>query len=241
MKKKVIYSVLSVMIAVLCYGNQHNETQFALSVSLYQQSKYEQAYTVLQAIDPKNYMVWYNLGNCAYKKGDLQEALAYFRCARLALRGSGSNRTNYNIEVVEKKLGKNLQKLFINKISYLFDQMPLLIVQLIFLLAWCLLFFFIKNRNHGKKYRSLFFVATLFIALVSGIALGFKYYSINQRRGIVMKPQVTLFAGPDEQYHALNSLDQASHVIINDQRDNWFKVMSESGSGWVMQDSIMVV
>lgn len=241
MKKNIIYTVLSLMIATLCWGSQEQETQFARAHVLYQQGNYKEASAILETINPKSYTVWFNLGICAYKQDQLALSLAYLRCARLASMDKRKDRIENAINFVEKKLGKPSQKLFIDKISALFDCMPLLIVQLIFILAWFLLFFFIKNRKHGKKYRSLFFVMTLFVAVASGIALGFKYHSIKQHRGIVMKPHVTLFAGPDEQYHVLATLDQASQLIIKDQRNDWFKVMSEHGSGWVMQDSIVVI
>lgn len=211
------------------------------AVLLYKQKQFEQAYTTLNEINPKSATVWYNMGNCAYKKDEHDYALACWRCAHANAQGSLKNFIEYNIAVAQTKLNKKSEESFLEKILVLYRSIPLIIFQLIFLISWFLLLAFIKKNKHGTKYRSLFFGLLLCVTIITGIGLVFKYRTINQRRGIVMKHTVSLFAGPDEQYHVLGSLNVASEVIVHEQRPSWCKVSTGHGSGWVVQDSIVVL
>lgn len=218
----------------------HATPKFEQAINLYNHKQFDQAYVAFMDIQSKCSAVWYNVGNCAYKKNEYDHALACWRCAHALAPDSFKDAIEYNIDVVEEKLNKNKEESFLTKIFMIYRSIPLILFQLIFLLSWFLLLLFIKKYNHGTKYTSLFGLL-LFVTMISGIALGFKYHNINQRRGIVMKQHVSLFAGPNEQYHVLGTLDGISEVIVYEQRPPWCKVSTEHGSGWVAQDSIVVV
>lgn len=238
MKHWMIFISCMLNVVILCADIASVE-KFRAATALYNQKQFDQAYVLLQEINPKSEAVWYNMGNCAYKKNDYEHALSCWRCA-----GSNASRLEnvyYNIDVVEKKLNRTKQESFWNKMYNFYYSMPLIIFQFFFLLPWFLLLLFIKKYKHGTKYRSLFFGVLLFVTMISGIALGFKYHIIKQRKGIVMKPQVSLYAGPDEQFHVLGCLEGASEVIVHEQRPSWCKISTEHGSGWVVRDSIVVV
>ena len=233
---------MSLLLCLITSAISYATTQkFERAATLYNQKQFDQAYTVLQDMKPKSSTVWYNMGNCAYKKNELDHAIACWRCAHATAYPAARDTIEYNIDVVEKKLNKNTQESFLKKIFDFYRSIALIIFQLFFLVSWFSLLLFIKKYKHGTKYRSLLLGLLLFVTMVSGIALGFKYHTINQHRGIVMRHNVSLFAGPDEQYHVLGSLDGVSEVVVHEQRPSWCKVSTEQGSGWVVQDSIVVV
>ena len=168
----------------------HATPKFEQAVNLYQQKQFDQAYVTFMDIQPKNYAVWYNMGNCAYKKNELDHALACWRCADAFACPQLEKNIKYNIDVVEEKLNKHKEESFLAKIFIFYRSIPLILYQLFFLVSWFLLLLFIKKYNHGTKYTSSLFGLLLFVTVISGLALGFKYHSINQRRGIVMKHHV---------------------------------------------------
>lgn len=215
--------------------------KFEMAATHYNQQQFDQAYTILKDLNPKNAPVLYNMGNCAYKKNEFDHALIWWRCAHATASAALKNTIEHNIGIVEKKLNKSAQKSSLKNILAFYRSIALIIFQLFFLISWFSLLLFIKKYKHGTKYTASFFALLLFVSILSGIALGFKYHILNQRRGIVMKHNVSLFAGPDEQYHVLGSLDSTSEVIVLEQRPSWYKVSTEQGSGWVARDSIVVL
>jgi hypothetical protein len=214
--------------------------KFEIAANLYKQGQFEQAYAILHAVDPKSSTVWYNMGNCAYKNNELYRARTCWLCAEVRAVGDVRQYTEYNLHVVEKKLNIDRKETFFKKIQNFYRSIDLMIIQIIFLIFWFSLLFFIKKYKHGTKYRSLFLGLLLFLVILGSAGLGLKYHSINQRRGIIMKQHVSLFAGPDEQFHILGSLEGGSEVIVHEQRPSWFKISTDQISGWVMQDSIVV-
>ena len=240
MKRYIIF-LLCVFATNIIHGDSAIPDQLRSAAALYEQKEYDQASVLLRDIHPKNSVIWYNMGNCAYKKNEYEYALSYWRCAYASASSDVKKHIAYNIDVVEQKMGRSNQTSFVKNIYDAYRSIPLIIFQLFFLLPWFLLLLFIKRYKHGTKYKSLFFVSLLFMTIVSGVVLGFKYHIIKQRRGIVMKHQVSLFAGPDEQYHILGFLDGASEVVVHEQRPSWYKISYKQGSGWLMQDSIVVV
>lgn len=210
---------------------------FAQANKLYQQKDFQKAYELYQAIATKDQAVWYNMGNCSYHLGNTQDALA---CWRLAKQYDGADTEEdlaYNIAAVEQEIGvQERQRL----VFIVIQAIPLLVLQLLFLCFWFLLFFFIKKCNRGKKYRSLLIAWIFLMCTIFGVSLKVKYEE-QQFKGIVMNPNTQLFAGPNEQYHVLESIPQAQAVEIIETREQWYKVKYKNKVGWIMRNAIAVV
>ena len=79
---------LGIVIAgILCTGlNLHsvtNQEHFLAGNQLYQQAQFQAASTEYQAINPKNSVVWYNLGNSAYHLDQYLDASLFWKRAQL--------------------------------------------------------------------------------------------------------------------------------------------------------------
>lgn len=238
---KIILFLLCAVIARVDYADSARAAHLTKARDLYAQKDYDTAYAILNSMHPKSAAIWYDLGNCAYKRNEHERALAYWRCAHEFASNNLKENILYNVDMIEKKMNRVDQASFFKRFCDAFGSIPLIVLQLLFLFPWFLLLLFIKRYKRGTRYRSLFFVLLLFMTILSGIALGFKYHIIKQRRGIIMKPHVPLFAGPDEQYYRISSLECATQVLVHEQRPLWCKISGEKNSGWVMQDSIVVV
>jgi hypothetical protein len=60
-----------------------NQEHFLSGNQLYQQAQFQAALTAYQAINPKNSVVWYNLGNCAYHLEQYLDASLFWKRAQL--------------------------------------------------------------------------------------------------------------------------------------------------------------
>jgi uncharacterized protein YgiM (DUF1202 family) len=162
-------------------------------------------------------------------------------CAQLAGDSFVSSYAAHNQRIVAIKTAKKNAEPEIGFFSACLRSIGLFWLQIFFLIAWFLLLFFIKKYKHGTKYKSLWLGLSLCLTIVTGVILGLKYHSNSQRRGIIMKQAVSLFAGPDEQYHVVGALEKGAQVFVHEQRSSWCKVSHATGSGWLAHDAIVVV
>lgn len=240
-KKNYFFYVLLLAICVMPAVAQTAQEVFLQANQLYDEKQFESACAAYQSLDPKDCSILYNMGNCYYKLGDHAQAIAHWHQAEKRAQDSLLSHIRSNIVVSLDVAGiPNAQRNSVLAFRLMGD-IALIWFQLLFLFLLFALFFFIKNNNHGKKYRMFFGTLLLIATVSSGIILVIKYKSLKQRRGIVMKSNVSLLSGPDEQYHVLASLPAASCVDVIQERDSWCKVRNNSVIGWIVKDSLTVV
>jgi uncharacterized protein YgiM (DUF1202 family) len=242
MKIKLIAVVLSLFL--FSESQCKDQESFLQANKAYEQKEYQQAFDLYASMANKGVSAWYNMGNSAYKLGNYAQAMACWHCAQRGATAAEIDSINANVEVVQQKMGiekttNSNSKLFnfINKTLSLFS---LLFLQLLFLLSWFLLFYFIKKNNHGTKYRTLMLVLLLTFNVFFIFALILKHNDL-QHKGVVMKENTSLFAGPNEQFHVLGTLPIASKVAIVESQNKWCKIKHSQGCGWILSDSIAVL
>jgi len=232
-------TILVFSISPLCaYEAQEN---FLRANKHYDEKEFSDAYTLYQSMEQKDAAVLYNMGNCSYKLGNSVDALACWHRAHKKAPADLMQSISFNIAVAEEKLGVNNETGLKKMLAKLLAHRSLFGLQILFLFLWFALFFFIKKYNRGTKYRMFFLIFLLSCTISSGAFLILKYHSVTQHKGIVMKSDVSIFAGPDEQYHSLATMQQAEYVLVADQRDQWYKIKYKNITGWVMKDALAVV
>lgn len=212
----------------------------------YECKDFKQAHELYAAIGNKSAATWYNMGNCCFQLGNYVDAVACWHHAQRGASGAVVEDIAYNIDIAEQKLGleKQDQSIWTRISMHLKKRMngfSLLMLQILFLLTWFALFFFIKKRKRGKKYRSLIIGILLMINVFFVLGLTLKYYDALQQKGVVMKQQNQIFAGPNEQYHVVGTLPIASCVKIIEQRGSWCKIKYSQDAGWVKSETLTIV
>lgn len=233
-----------ILLLVTCSTSLRAQTAqeiFLQANQLYDEKQFEAACAAYQSVEPKDSSILYNIGNCYYKLGDHAQAIAHWHQAQKQAQDSLLSYIRSNIEVSQDVAGISHAQRNSTQVFRLMSDISLIWFQLLFLFLLFAFFFFIKNNNHGKKYRMFFAILLLIATVSSGIILVIKYQSLKQRRGIVMKSNVSILAGPDEQYHILASVPQAACVEVIQERDSWCKVRNHTVTGWIVKDSLTVV
>jgi len=219
------------------------EQVFAQANALYGKKEYDRALELYQSMEPKSSVVWFNMGNCMYKKRDYEQAYIFWLCAQDHADEALSADINYNIAAIEKKLDEINQendsaKDFLSKYGSLFS---LFILQILFLSAWfTLIFYFIKMSKHGRKYKPVLGCLMVTTVILAGL-LVIQYQSRLNRPAIVTHKDVAFFAGPHTQYHQLGTLKKSSRVRVKQTTEGWAKVVHKNKVGWVAADSIAIV
>lgn len=85
-KSRDVVGIISATCLLFFYLNLHsvtNQEHFLAGNQLYQQAQFQAALVEYQAINPKNSVVWYNLGNSAYHLEQYLDASLFWKRAQL--------------------------------------------------------------------------------------------------------------------------------------------------------------
>jgi hypothetical protein len=187
---------------------------------------------------------WYALGLQAYKNADYAQACCLWQRA-CAVGGSASVREKcaHNCSCAYKKLGLEEPTIFWwQRMSDMCARLPLLFLQILFLLALYSALLFAYRGRRQRITRAL--SATLFtcVVVISGLLLLNRYISDARVLGVVVQDQQLLYAGPGSDYPERGFLACGQTVELCSFRGEWYKVRSSAREiGWMPRAALMSV
>lgn len=202
----------------------------------YQAGDLSHAIQFYKKIEHKGPGVWANLGNCYAAKGEEQQA---FICWRRAQKTAP-----YDLWVqleaqckamLESKKGEGeLGQLMLPRWWYYF--FPTLLIQILFLLCWYALFFFLLSRSKWR-YRPYLIGPLIIVLCLFGFLLYMQYRHNKFEKGIVLK-ETSLKAGPQEKFDDIGLIRSLDSVQIHKQNKGWCKVCCENKNGWIPSEAV---
>jgi len=241
MKKYTILFILAFMHNVLCAQMSPHE-QFLRAQQQCSAGDYAGAFAVYKDLSTKSAATWCGMGNCNYQLGNHAQALACWRKAQLTANRAEFADVAYNIQLLETQGVSHEQPRALrwyHKLGWLRALLPFIVWQLLFLSCWLALVLGGARFYRTKRYIGLTLLALLLG--ISGLVLASTYAVRKQGTAIVLQPQVTMFAGPDEHYHALAELREGDEVIVEQREGLWYKVQGEKAVGWILRDVVEVI
>lgn len=228
---------------------QKDQEIFMQANSYYKQSDYQKAYDLYRQISNKNFAVNYNLGNSAYKLDKLGYALLYWRRAQKDCSIWNQQELLDNIYLLKQKLAIfDSDKFYKNNLFFckyksllisFFKYIPIIYLQLIFLLLWFFLFLYIRRLYRAKR-KFLIFILFLLIT-ISGVLLILRYNLEHKKYGIVVQQKTELLSGPGKNFAQLSVLPQASEFIIYKESDGYYKIKFLKSIGWVNRKDVEAI
>lgn len=219
-----------------------SEELFLRGNALYKERQFEQAFSSYEKISNKGPAVWYALGSCSYHLGNYKQALSFLTVAERGASWKLLKAIDYTKQDVAENLSEQEKKeasygslTFIQKLVAPISLLAFQILFLIFLVFGVLFIIFFK-----KKWR-LLMVLYGSALLIIGLCMAIKYSTMIHQMGIIQETVVALYAGPDENYHTVGQLNQATTVIIYEIKNSWCKVQCEQLVGWVQCAALMII
>ncbi len=231
--------ILLLASSIIFAGSQ--EEIFLRANKLYKEQNYKQALELYQSMNAKGTAVWENIGSCFYALGEYTHALIAFKRAEKSVLSAHCLAIHKKIDVVQDALDQSVKQnwwnYFYNYIRCVTSGISLLFIQLLFLLVWFSFCLSVYYRALNKKYifLSLIFGSSV---IIIGLIMIIQYKKHFTLIGIVVPQTITLFTGPDDNFHQLGTLNTAQEVVIQDERPNWYKINYNQLTGWVHADAI---
>jgi len=221
---------------------------------LYRNKQFEQALEAYKKIEDPSAYVDYNIGNCAYQLEQYGSALLHWR--RAEKRWGMFNRAELleNIDLLKEKLRekygyfygkKSKMPRFIINLKNFFNSfvrsIPLFYLQIIFLIFWTFLFFFLRSLY--KKKRKYLILTLFFIVAFFGFILALRYGIDSRIYGVVVKEKASLLSGSGEKFNTLMEIPEAAEVVIKKESGDYckVKVLQHGQMGWIERSEIELI
>lgn len=231
----------------LCYAGDIKSSFYAAN-SLYEQGDFDNAirqYNSVLESGSESGNIYYNLGNCYFKKGELGRALLNYEKARRLIPLDKDLESNYEYACSLIKGGGAApgRSLFVRIFNDLFEKFTidgltvllsaLYMLILIGVLAGLFLAPFKKHALILVAFSGLFFIAA-FAGLTGKIAL-------LDKEAIVIAGQADARFEPMDKATAYFTLYEGMKAELITSKDNWRKVKRQDNkSGWVENNAIVI-
>jgi tetratricopeptide (TPR) repeat protein len=225
---------------LVCYANDIN-SRFYSANSYYEQANYDEAIKQYNRILESGWEsgnLYYNLGNCYFKKGELGRAILNYEKALRVIpldRDLGSN-YEYARSLIKSGTATSKKSLPLGVLSNLFEKFTidgltiLLSVCFILILVNILISFFFGVF----KKQALILTALLGLFFVVGFVGLQGKISLLSKEAIVIVEQAGAKFEPMDKATTYFTLSEGMKVEIIAAQDNWYKVKRQDNkSGWV--------
>ena len=249
---KKSYSFLFVFLTIVLTGFSNTDQQalFDAANSAFQNKKYDEAiqqYETILTNGSVSKEVYFNLGNCFYKKNKLGKAILNYERA-LLLKPNDAD-ILHNLELAKSqrvdeiealpdfflaRWWKNIYQLLSSGV-WSFLGILILWIGVGGLILWLLG----KTRERRKRG----FAYGLGLVLLSLLPFALSYSSYNNskysKNAIILNNQISLKSGADEASTEILKINEGTKVNIQEKVSNWYKVRLENGEvGWLL-DSVL--
>ncbi|OGL39707.1 MAG: hypothetical protein A3C43_05280 [Candidatus Schekmanbacteria bacterium RIFCSPHIGHO2_02_FULL_38_11] len=252
MKVFVLFFLFSIMLISLpVFSSDEPSNIFLEANQAYNKGDYDGAISLYEKLlnsGIRNGLLYYNLGNCYFRKGETGRAIFNYKNGKLYsprdedltanlnyARQNIKDRTEIKDPEIRRRIffwyySLNLKELF----------MIFLVFNGIFWISAIL-----KIFKPLPLLRAVFFVS-LFIMLSSGISAATKFYVMeNLKDGVVLAEEVSVRSGNSSNDTILFKLHEGTEIEILDESDGWLKIKLPHGSkdmrGWVEKGFVGIV
>jgi tetratricopeptide (TPR) repeat protein len=228
--------------------NNHETSAFNRANVYYEQANYDEAIKQYNSILEGGWEsgnLYYNLGNCYFKKGELGRAILNYEKARRLMPLDKDLESNYEYacSLIEGQAVAYKKSLPVRVLSNLFekftvDGLTILLSALYMLILMSILIsLFFKSL---KKHALLFsvFMGLFFIVGIAG--LKGKISLLNKEAIVIAKAADAKFE-PMDKATTYFTLYKGMKVEIISSKENWYKVRRQDNkNGWVENDTLIV-
>ncbi|MCM8781034.1 MAG: tetratricopeptide repeat protein, partial [Candidatus Omnitrophica bacterium] len=230
-----------------CYADDIRSV-FFMGNYFYEQANYDEAikqYNRILESGLESGNLYYNLGNCYFKKGQLGRAILNYEKARRIMPGDLDLDSNYKyaLSLIKGPTIYPKRILFLRLLDNLFERFSidgltaLLSAVYLSVLVILLVGVFFKP---SKKY-ALAFAVILGILFVVGLAYLQKKISCLNREGIIIEEVADVKFEPKDSATTYFSLYEGMKVVIVSFQDDWCKVRRQDNkSGWVRTGALAI-
>tara|TARA_B100001758_G_C18416180_1_gene619920 strand:+ start:2005 stop:2733 length:729 start_codon:yes stop_codon:yes gene_type:complete len=230
-----------ILFAIFSINTYANESLFNKANQLYSQEKYHNAILLYDSIISnglESSEIYYNIGNCYYKKSDWANAIWYYE---KSLKLNYKKSTKENLELVKLKIIDQIEtipQLFYEKWwDNLLSIFKTITWQILSIITICFVVF-TKTINLATSLKKDNLSRFLAIIAISLFFISTSSYNKNysKKEAIIFSSSVAVNSAPTNKSTNLFSLHSGTKVEITDSIGEWIKIQIPNGNnGWIKE------
>lgn len=247
MTPRLIFIVLALLLAPLSLRaantNAVNKAaEFERANKLYEQGKYAEAtaaYENLVSAGAQGSSVWFNLGNAAYKSGQIGRAIVAYRMTERQEPRDAALRAN--LQFVRTKVYSDERTRLPVWMSFIrvatLNEWTLLTAGLLWL------FFAVLTGGELRQKRYPKMAATcLGLVVLSAVGLGCACRDQTTSHAVVIAKEATVRFGPLDESQSAFQLRDGAELMVLAMKGEWVEVRdAEKRAGWIRRDAVAVL
>ncbi len=213
--------------------------------TLYEKGSYDEAiseYSRLLAQGMESGNLYFNLGNCYFKKGEMGKALVHYERARRLMPRDSDLKSN--IKFVQSQITSNSSETpltWTEKAAGIFGYLSLNELTLLLSAALAGMFIFLTIRLFVLMRKGSFILGiAVFIVTLTFISISLiNRIALTDMEGIVITDRPDALFEPLERATVHFSLHEGTKVHILQTKEEWIKIKrSDNKTGWVTKESV---
>jgi hypothetical protein len=236
---------LIIIPAVVIANNGERLDAFVKANKAYSDGDYQLAINNYQSVldtGKPTGSLYYNMGNCYYKMGDIGWAILYYERAMQYIADDPD--LLFNLKLARSKVEDQVEKKstlpIINTLKHFKLSTLFWLMMLSNIGFWGIM---IIRRFHRSEWSYYSFVALGIIWVILLVSFSARYYEVHyDNRGVVVASQTIVRSGPDEKETPLFELHAGTIIACERQEGNWRLVQFTQGKrGWAkISDTIPI-
>ena len=249
-KRLFTLSFVFLTLNLTVFSNTDSAALFNAANTAFQNKNYEAAIQQYETILKNGLVskeVYFNLGNCFYKKNKIGRAILNYE--RALLLKPNDKEVLHNLDIAKEQRVDEIEALPDFFLAKWWKSIRQLISSggwsfLGILTLWAgigglILWLLGKTREHRKKGFAIGLGLVLFSVLPFALSYSSYSYSKNSKNAIVLNNQISLKSGADEASTEILKINEGTKVNIQEKVSNWYKVRLENGEvGWLLDSAL---
>jgi len=237
--------IIIILNLFLCYNLHANDSLFISANNDYANQNYIGAikkYDSLIANNLESAELYYNLGNCFYKKNEIHQAIYYYEKSLDIDQNFEDAKENIKLcklQLIDKieQMPELFYKTYFKKIKKLISLDSWKILSLTSI--WALFLFFILKIFFKKKTNFISTALLILSLILLLITISVKNDEINNRSAIIYSSTIDVMSAPSEKSTKLFTLHLGTKININDQIEDWVNISIANGKkGWILIENL---
>ncbi len=250
MKKSLLFLLIFSWLSIETLWANESSIYFKAN-ELAKNAKYDEAIKEYQSLIAKgiyNGYIYYNLGYCFFRKGEIGKAIASYKKALLLLPRDGDLKANLadaQKKVVDHIPTTNPQPIW-QLMFFWLDWFNMKESILIASLLLTLLFSLLCLRKLAPKFSELVYIPTQTLFILSlfyfiGLSI-FVYRQHNHLEGVVTSTEISVKSGLGVDNVTLFTLHDGTIFQIEEERSDWMQIKLANGKkGWIQKEFVEVI
>ncbi|MBN1550121.1 tetratricopeptide repeat protein [bacterium] len=211
---------------------------------------YEQAAELYLSMERQgciNAKVFYNLGNCYLRMGDIGNAILYYRRADKLTPRDPDIHSNLKIarSIVERPLEFSESFYPLGIVGRIIANLTALEITVAFIISYYVtlmlaisIYLFNQRRTKKRFLKAAILSCVLTVLLLTGLVI--KYYQMNEiEQAVAIGEEVIARNGPGDHFQDVFKQEPGYEVIIKRRQSGWVEINLPNGfTGWVPESSL---